>query len=54
MVQELFYKFFISLKLLCPDTKFITSSDFDQLQPIKDRVEDCGYKQNKHRTIRTV
>ena len=38
MVQEQFYKFFIFLRLLCPDTKFIISSDIDQLKPVKDRV----------------
>ena len=44
MVQEQFYKFFIFLRLLCPDTKFIISGDFDQLKPVKDRVEYCDYK----------
>ena len=44
MVQEQFYKFFLFLRLLCPDTKFIISGDFDQLKPVKDRVEYCDYK----------
>ena len=44
MVQELFYKFFIFLKTICPELKFIISGDFDQLPPVKDRIKYCNYK----------
>ena len=44
MVQEIFYKFFIYLQRLLPDIKFIIAGDFEQLLPIKDRLEQCNYK----------
>jgi ATP-dependent exoDNAse (exonuclease V) alpha subunit len=47
MVPELFYKFFISMKRLRPNIKFIIAGDFEQLLPVKDRVEGCDYK-NSH------
>ena len=40
----MFYKFFIVLKLMRPDIKFIIAGDFAQLLPVKDRVENCDYK----------
>ena len=43
MVHEIFYKFFITLKRLKPDLKFIIAGDFRQLLPVNDRV-DCDYK----------
>ena len=43
MVQEHFYKFFITLKNVRPELKFIIAGDFEQLLPVNDRVE-CDYK----------
>ena len=42
MMSEMFYKFFIVLKRMLPDIKFIIAGDFAQLLPVKDRVEDSG------------
>ena len=44
MVQEVFYKFFIFLRSICPDVKFLISGDFLQLRPVKDRVKHCNYR----------
>ena len=44
MMSEMFYKFFIVLKRMLPHIKFIIAGDFAQLLPVKDRVEDCNYK----------
>ena len=44
MVTELFYKFLMAVKKLRPDIKFIIAGDFEQLLPVKDRVEYCNYK----------
>jgi len=44
MMAEMFYKFFIVLKRMRPDIKFIIAGDFAQLLPVKDRVENCDYK----------
>ena len=44
MMCEKFYKFFIMLKKMRPDIKFIVAGDFEQLLPVKDRVENCDYK----------
>ena len=44
MVQELFYKVFLSIKRMYPAIKFIMVGDFRQLAPVKDRVEDIDYK----------
>jgi hypothetical protein len=44
MMPEMFYKFFIVLKRMRPDIKFIIAGDFAQLLPVKDRIEDCNYK----------
>ena len=44
MVPELFYKFFITMKRIKKDTKFIIAEDFEQLLPVKDRVKGCDYK----------
>ena len=45
MVCEHFYKFFITLKRLKPDLKFIIAGDFLQLLPVNDRVL-CDYKKS--------
>jgi ATP-dependent exoDNAse (exonuclease V) alpha subunit len=47
MVPEIFYKFFITMKRLKPELKFIIAGDFEQLLPVNDRVEGCDYK-NSH------
>ena len=39
MVKEIFYKFFIMIKQLKPSIKFIIVGDYQQLKPIKDRIE---------------
>jgi ATP-dependent exoDNAse (exonuclease V) alpha subunit len=44
MMSEMFYKFFIVLKRMMPEIKFIIAGDFAQLLPVKDRIEDCNYK----------
>jgi hypothetical protein len=44
MMPEMFYKFFIVLKRMRPDIKFIIAGDFAQLLPVKDRIENCNYK----------
>ena len=44
MVNEIFYKFLIMLKSKKPNIKFIIVGDFNQLKPVKDRVQ-CNYKQ---------
>ena len=44
MMSEQFYKYFIVLKRMRPDIKFILSGDFDQLQPVKERLENPDYK----------
>lgn len=38
MVPEIFYKFFIMLKRIKPDLKFIIAGDFNKLTPINDRI----------------
>jgi hypothetical protein len=43
MVPEKFYKFFISMKRVKPNLKFIVVGDFGQFLPVKDRVEGCDY-----------
>jgi len=44
MVPEIFYKYFCIIQRLKPNTKFIIAGDFDQCLPVKDRVENCDYK----------
>ena len=44
MVQEIYYKFFIYLKRANPKIKFIIAGDYAQLLPVKDRLENCFYK----------
>jgi ATP-dependent exoDNAse (exonuclease V) alpha subunit len=44
MMSEMFYKFFIVLKRMMPEIKFIIAGDFSQLLPVKDRIEGCNYK----------
>jgi ATP-dependent exoDNAse (exonuclease V) alpha subunit len=44
MMSEMFYKFFMVLKRMRPDIRFIIAGDFAQLLPVKDRIEDCNYK----------
>ena len=36
MVHEIFYKFFIGLKRMLPEIRFIIAGDFEQLLPVKD------------------
>lgn len=43
MVHEIFYKFFIGLKRMIPEIKFIVAGDFEQLLPVKDRLKNCYY-----------
>ena len=44
MMNEHFYKYFIVLKRMRPDVKFIISGDFAQLKPVNERILDCNYK----------
>ena len=44
MVSERFYKFFLVLKQMRPDIQFIISGDFEQLEPVCDRIGECDYK----------
>ena len=44
MMSEAFYKFFLLVKSLRPDVKFIISGDFAQLLPVSDRLDDANYK----------
>ena len=37
MLQEIFYKFFIMIKRIKPNLKFIIAGDFNQLPPVKNR-----------------
>ena len=38
MVKEIFYKFFLMLKRIKPNLKFIIAGDFNQLKPVNDRI----------------
>ena len=38
MVREVFYKFFLMIKKIKPDIKFIISGDYNQLKPVADRI----------------
>ena len=40
MVKEIFYKFFIMVKRIKPNVKFIIAGDFQQLPPINDRIQE--------------
>ena len=42
--QNGFINFFLVLKRLNPDIKFIISGDYQQLLPVNDRVGDCNYE----------
>ena len=44
MIPEMFYKFFCIIKRLKPDIKFIIAGDFEQLQPVNDRIGKFEYK----------
>jgi ATP-dependent exoDNAse (exonuclease V) alpha subunit len=44
MMSEHFYKYFIVVKRMRPDIKFILSGDFNQLLPVKERIENPDYK----------
>jgi ATP-dependent exoDNAse (exonuclease V) alpha subunit len=44
MVKEIFYKVFMMIKKKRPDVKFIMVGDYNQLEVVKDRVEDCDYE----------
>ena len=46
MVKEIFYKFFVMVKRIKPDIKFIIAGDFQQLPPINDRIEQKQYEFN--------
>jgi hypothetical protein len=46
MVKEIFYKFFVMIQRIKPTIKFIIAGDFNQLPPIKDRIEQIGYEFN--------
>jgi ATP-dependent exoDNAse (exonuclease V) alpha subunit len=46
MMSEVFYKYFIVLKRMRPDIKFIIGGDFAQLLPVKERIENCDYKES--------
>ena len=37
MVHEMFYKYFLTIKKIKPNLKFIIAGNFDQLLPVKDR-----------------
>jgi ATP-dependent exoDNAse (exonuclease V) alpha subunit len=45
MVCEYFYKFFVTLRRVRPNIKFIIAGDFQQLLPVNDRVF-CDYKES--------
>ena len=47
MVQEVFYKFFLYLKRAIPEIKYIIAGDFNQLLPVKDRLENCDYSNSR-------
>jgi len=44
MAQEIFYRFFVYLNRVVPETKFVMAGDFAQLLPVRDRIADCCYK----------
>ena len=44
MMSELFYNYFLMLKQLRTDIKFIIAGDFAQLLPVNERIKDCNYK----------
>jgi ATP-dependent exoDNAse (exonuclease V) alpha subunit len=44
MVPEIFYKYFCIIKKFRPDIKFIIAGDYAQLEPVKDRIGFCDYK----------
>jgi hypothetical protein len=44
MMSEVFYKYFIVFKRMRHDIKFILAGDFAQLLPVKERIENCDYK----------
>jgi hypothetical protein len=44
MMSEIFYKYFIFIKRIRPDIKFIIAGDFAQLLPVKERIEVVNYK----------
>jgi len=44
MLQEMFYKFLCSVSRAFPNIRFILAGDFNQLEPVNDRVVNCDYK----------
>ena len=44
MLQEMFYKFLCSISRAFPSIRFILAGDFNQLEPVNDRVKGCDYK----------
>ena len=51
MMSELFYNYFIALKQIRKDIKFIIAGDFCQLLPINERTENPNYKDTEDPTI---
>ena len=48
MVKEIFYKFFIMLQKMKPELKFIIAGDFNQLEPVNDRIgSNFDYKNSQ-------
>jgi hypothetical protein len=43
MLKEVFYKVFLNIKRTNPDINIIFSGDFNQLLPVKDRLDDSRY-----------
>jgi ATP-dependent exoDNAse (exonuclease V) alpha subunit len=47
MLQEKFYKFLLMVKKFKPETKFIISGDYNQLEPVADRISpEYNYARN--------
>ena len=44
MLQEMIYKFLCSTGRALPSIRLIMSGDFNQLEPVNDRVKNCDYK----------
>jgi hypothetical protein len=44
MVPEMFYKFFLTMKRMKSNIRFIIAGDMGQLEPVNDRVKNCNYK----------
>jgi DNA replication protein DnaC len=44
MLQELYYRILLAMKKAKESLRFIIVGDFEQLEPVKDRVVNCDYK----------